>query len=121
MTAIGALLLVIVRTADRPAPALVLTAALAWRVVPAFVGGPPSSGPGDDQDAVKRGVLSLVLLDAAIAASFAGPVYRGGDPRDRPGRRLAGADIRGHVKTVAVNFQLPVANCRTVQLAVASD
>ena len=74
VTAIGALLLVIIRTADRPAPALILTAALAWRVVPPFAAALRRPVPATIRTAVKRGILSLVLVDAAIAASFAGPV-----------------------------------------------
>ena len=50
-------------------------AALAWRVVPAFVAARRQPQPATIRAAVKRGVLSLVLLDAALAAAFAGPVY----------------------------------------------
>jgi 4-hydroxybenzoate polyprenyltransferase len=79
MAAIGALLLVVVRTGDGAAPnlaaALVLAAALSWRVVPAFAAARRRPAPGTIRAAVKRGILSLVLVDAAIAASFAGPLY----------------------------------------------
>jgi hypothetical protein len=54
---------------------LVLVAALAWRVVPPFVAARARPEPATIRTAVKRGVLSLVLLDAALAAAFGGPVY----------------------------------------------
>jgi 4-hydroxybenzoate polyprenyltransferase len=75
VAAIGALLLVVVRTADPMAAALVLTAALAWRVIPAFVAALRRPVPATIRTAVKRGILSLVLVDATIAASFAGPLF----------------------------------------------
>ena len=75
LTSIGALLVVVARAAERAIPALVLAGALGWRVVPAFVAARQHPAPGTIRAAVKRGVLSLVLLDAAIAASFAGPLY----------------------------------------------
>src|SRR6185436_18235890 len=55
--------------------ALVLAAALAWRVLPPFVAARRQPAPATIRAAVKRGVLSLVLVDAAIAASFAGPLF----------------------------------------------
>jgi 4-hydroxybenzoate polyprenyltransferase len=75
VVAIGALLMVIVRTGDLTIPALVLAAALSWRVVPAFVAAQRRPTPAAIRTAVKRGILSLVVLDAAIAAAFAGPMY----------------------------------------------
>jgi 4-hydroxybenzoate polyprenyltransferase len=54
---------------------LVLTALLAARVLPPFIQTLRTPGPGPVRAAVKRGVLSLVLLDAALAAAFAGPAY----------------------------------------------
>ena len=73
--ALGVLLLVIARAGDLAIPALILAAALAWRVVPAFVAALRQPQPATIRNAVKRGVLSLVLLDAALAAAFAGPIY----------------------------------------------
>lgn len=55
--------------------ALVLTAALAWRVAPPFAAVYADPRPAVIRRAVKAGVLSLVLLDAALSASYAGPVY----------------------------------------------
>jgi 4-hydroxybenzoate polyprenyltransferase len=75
VASIGALVLVIVRVPDRAVPALVLAAALTWRVVPPFVTARRHPTPGAIRTAVKRGILSLVLVDAAIAATFAGPVF----------------------------------------------
>ena len=75
MASIAALVMVIVRVPGGPWPALVLAAALSWRVVPAFVGARRHPTPAAIRTAVKRGILSLVLVDAAIAAAFAGPVF----------------------------------------------
>lgn len=52
--------------------ALALAAALLWRVMPAFLRAAGTSAPADIRRAVRTGVLSLVLLDAVIAASYAG-------------------------------------------------
>jgi 4-hydroxybenzoate polyprenyltransferase len=57
------------------AAALVLAGILAWRVVPPFLAAYGQPGPGPIRLAVRRGVLSLVLLDAALAAAFAGVSY----------------------------------------------
>ena len=65
----------IARAGDRAVPALVLAAALSWRVVPPFVAARRHPAPATIRAAVKRGILSLVLVDAAIAAAFAGPVF----------------------------------------------
>jgi len=75
LTSIGALLLVVLRGPQHWAPALVLVAALCWRVVPAFMAARGRPGPGTIRAAVKRGVLSLVLVDATIAATYAGPLF----------------------------------------------
>jgi 4-hydroxybenzoate polyprenyltransferase len=75
MIAIGALGFV-ASTAGAPVwPGLALTAALTWRVIPPFWNARQHGTPAAIRAAVKRGVLSLVLLDAAIGASYAGPVY----------------------------------------------
>jgi 4-hydroxybenzoate polyprenyltransferase len=78
LASLAGLLLVVSRTGSRAIPALILVAALAWRVVPAFVAAVRQPYAGTIRAAVKRGVLSLVLLDAALAAAFAGPIYAAG-------------------------------------------
>jgi 4-hydroxybenzoate polyprenyltransferase len=52
-----------------------LTALLAWRVVPAFAAARRAGSPASIRHAVMTGVLSLVLLDAVIAAAYAGMIY----------------------------------------------
>ena len=51
------------------------TALLGWRVLPAFWGAYRTPAPGPIRHAIKTGVLSLVLLDAAIGATYGGAVY----------------------------------------------
>lgn len=48
--------------------AVVLAGLLAWRVLPAFLAASRRPDPATIRNAVRRGVLSLVLLDAALAA-----------------------------------------------------
>lgn len=55
--------------------ALVLTGWLAWRILPAFWRAHQDPSPGPIRAAVRTGVLSLVLLDSVIAASYAGIIY----------------------------------------------
>lgn len=50
-------------------------ALLAWRVLPPFWRAYVEPQPGRIRAAVKAGVLSLIVLDAAIAAVYAGPLY----------------------------------------------
>ena len=78
LLSLAALLLIVSRAGSRAIPALILVAALAWRVVPAFLAARRQPQAATIRTAVKRGVLSLVLLDAALAAAFAGPVYAAG-------------------------------------------
>jgi 4-hydroxybenzoate polyprenyltransferase len=54
---------------------IALALALGWRVLPAFWAAYQSPQPGPIRDAIRTGVLSLVLLDAAIGATFGGPLY----------------------------------------------
>jgi 4-hydroxybenzoate polyprenyltransferase len=75
LVALAGLVLIASRAGDRAVPALVVVAALAWRVIPAFAAARRRPEPATIRTAVKRGVLSLVLLDAALAAAFAGPFY----------------------------------------------
>jgi len=69
-----ALLLIALRS-DQRVPAVALAAALAWRVLPPFWRAWQTPSPVTIRSAVKRGVLSLVLVDATIGAAFAGPAY----------------------------------------------
>ena len=55
--------------------ALVLVAALAWRVLPPFLAAYRSPDAGTIRGAIRTGVLSLVLLDAIIGTTFGGPLY----------------------------------------------
>nr|CAA9290688.1 Aromatic prenyltransferase 1, UbiA family [uncultured Armatimonadetes bacterium] len=47
----------------------------AWRVVPPFWRAYREPSPDRLRTAVKAGVLSLIVLDAALAAGYAGPLY----------------------------------------------
>jgi 4-hydroxybenzoate polyprenyltransferase len=51
---------------------LLLAGALGARVVPAFRQAVQTTAAADIRRAVRTGVLSLVLVDAVIAASYAG-------------------------------------------------
>ena len=75
LASLAGLLLIVSRAGHRAIPALILVAALAWQVVPAVLAARRQPQPATIRAAVKRGVLSLVLLDAALSAAFAGPVY----------------------------------------------
>ena len=73
---VAAALIVIAVRSGRPAiPALAIVAALVWRVGPPFLAVFGDPRPAVIRRAVKAGVLSLVLLDAAISAAYAGPLY----------------------------------------------
>lgn len=54
---------------------LPFVALLAWRVLPPFWRASTDPRPGTARAAVRAGVLSLIALDAALAAIFAGPLY----------------------------------------------
>ena len=73
--ALVALVIVISGARDRAVPAMVLVSALGWRVLPAFWQARQQPTPALIRQAVKRGVLSLVLVDAALGATYAGPLY----------------------------------------------
>jgi 4-hydroxybenzoate polyprenyltransferase len=73
--ATAGLLVVVARAGDRWLPAAFLAGALVWRVAPPFLRAARTLDPPAIRVAVRRGVLSLVILDAAIAAAYAGPVY----------------------------------------------
>ena len=53
---------------------LPFAALLAWRVLPPFVAAARAPRPALIGAAVRAGVLSLILLDAALATAFAGPL-----------------------------------------------
>ena len=72
---VAALIVIAFRTAASAVPPLVLAAALAWRIGPPFAAVYSDPRPAMIRRAVKAGVLSLVLLDAALSAAYAGPVY----------------------------------------------
>jgi 4-hydroxybenzoate polyprenyltransferase len=73
--AILALVVVVAGARERMVPGMILVMALGWRVLPAFWLARQQPTPALIRRAVKRGVLSLVLLDAALGASYGGPVY----------------------------------------------
>ncbi len=75
---VAALAVIALRSQLWPVPALVLAAALAWRVGPPFAAVYVNPAPALIRRAVKAGVLSLVLLDAALSAAYAGPLYAAG-------------------------------------------
>ena len=72
---IAALFFVVVDARRHVLTALAITALFAWRVVPAFAEARKNPTAATIRGAVKRGVLSLVLLDAALATAFAGIGY----------------------------------------------
>ena len=63
------------RTQAASLAALVVIAILAWRVLPPFWNAYREPVPATIRTAVRAGVLSLVLLDASIAASYSNPLF----------------------------------------------
>jgi 4-hydroxybenzoate polyprenyltransferase len=63
------------RAGERAVAALALAILLGWHLLPAYWRAWKSPSAAVIRAAVKRGVLSLVLLDATIGAAFAGPLY----------------------------------------------
>jgi hypothetical protein len=55
--------------------AVVVLVVLGWRVFPPFLAAWRTLEPRHIRGAVKRGVLSLVLVNAVIGTIYAGPVY----------------------------------------------
>jgi 4-hydroxybenzoate polyprenyltransferase len=55
--------------------ALAVTLLLAWRILPPFWRVYMDPGPAGIRQAVRTGVLSLVLVDATLGAAYAGPLY----------------------------------------------
>lgn len=72
--ALTGLTILVSRAVEPVIPALVL-ALLGWRVVPPFLAAWRVPQPRWIRPAVKRGVLSLVLVNAVIGTVYAGPVY----------------------------------------------
>ena len=70
-----AVAIIALRSGAWPLPALAVAAALAWRVGPPFAAVYADPRPPIVRHAVRAGVLSLVLLDAALSAAYAGPFY----------------------------------------------
>lgn len=70
-----ALLILALRHGDGSWAGVVLTVVLAWRVLPAFWGAYRTPSPGPIRHAIRTGVLSLVLLDAVIGATYGGALY----------------------------------------------
>jgi hypothetical protein len=71
--AVAALVLI---SASAPASrwaAATIAGILGWRVLPAYWAAARTRDPTVARRAVRTGVLSLVLLDAALAAAYAGP------------------------------------------------
>jgi 4-hydroxybenzoate polyprenyltransferase len=73
--AISALAVITLSPARRSIPGLIVVAALAWRTWRPFWIAYRTREAGAIRRAVKAGVLSLVLVDAAIGAAYAGPAY----------------------------------------------
>jgi 4-hydroxybenzoate polyprenyltransferase len=72
---IAAMAFVAISTDRHVWPALAVAALVAWRVLPPFAEARQTPTPMAIRAAVKRGVLSLVLLDAALATAFVGIGY----------------------------------------------
>ena len=60
---------------EHPVAGVIIALALGWRVFPPFWRARQSPSPPVIRAAVRRGVLSLVLVDATIGAACAGPVW----------------------------------------------
>ena len=74
-TVVAALFVMSFRTPHSVALALGFALLLGWRVLPPLWRARQSGAPQDIRSAVRAGVLSLVLLDAAIGAVYAGAPY----------------------------------------------
>lgn len=70
-----ALAAIVLQPARRSVAGVAIVAVLAWRVWPRFWIAARARDAGAIRTAVKTGVLSLVLVDAAIGAAYAGPLY----------------------------------------------
>ncbi len=72
---LAALLALALRRGGGSWAAVAFAVVLGWRVLPAFWGAYRTPGPGPIRHAIRTGVLSLVLLDAVIGASYGGALY----------------------------------------------
>jgi hypothetical protein len=54
---------------------MALTAVLGWRVLPPFAAAYRQPEALQIRRAIRTGVLSLVILDAVIGTTYAGPLY----------------------------------------------
>ena len=75
MAAVGGVVAVLLVLGTGSPLTLLLAIALGWRVLRALWRAYREAGPVAIGQAVKTGVLSLVLLDAALAAVYAGTLY----------------------------------------------
>lgn len=75
IASIGAVIASILRIGYTSILAVVVALLLAWRVLPPFWRAYRTPVPATIRTAVRAGVLSLVLLDAAIAASYSNAFY----------------------------------------------
>jgi 4-hydroxybenzoate polyprenyltransferase len=73
--ALLALAIVSLRVGGGSLAGLALVGLLGWRVLPPFWKASAHPESGSIRHAVKAGVLSLVLVNAAIAAAYAGAAY----------------------------------------------
>jgi len=72
---LAALAAVAIGAGDQTWWALALTLLFGWRVLPSFLQAYRDPHPAPIRNAVRTGVLSLVLLDAVIGGAFAGMLY----------------------------------------------
>ena len=72
---LAALIAIIVSAEARPWWAAASLALFAWRVLPPFIEALRRLEPSSIRNAVRTGVLSLVLLDAVIGGAFGGVLY----------------------------------------------
>lgn len=79
LISLGGVILALAALPDQPGgsrvAALAVLVLLAWRVLPPFWRVVRTPEPARIRQAVRAGVLSLVLVDSALAAAFAGPLY----------------------------------------------
>jgi 4-hydroxybenzoate polyprenyltransferase len=72
---LASLLALTIAPAHRSPAGFVLTLALAWRILPAYWKAWQDPRPATIRQAIKTGVLSLVLVDGVLGAAYAGAFY----------------------------------------------
>ncbi len=72
---VAALVVMSLRTGHNAAAGVAMALLLGWRVLPPFWRARQRCDPRNTRTAVRAGILSLVLLDAAIGAVYAGAPY----------------------------------------------